>query len=1078
MLSRYLLVVLCAGLVACSGNNSSSVSIPDSSLKRFAGVINNSSVTGAIVSSMPVGGHGQLPSGGEDTISLSSDENGRYGILLDTDEESAFVVSVNAPNAPVISDTGEEVESSAEPAKMQCQVVDGCVVSGQSSPVAFGSFYSMPSKFRWSAAVEFISDGQFVVINPVTEMATLLGFSSYVNSPSDTGASIGSIAARGYYSSFGIVKSNSQTAALLGLTDILSIEPVNLFSLHNISVNNSTSLQDSIRYGALVAAWQKLEQAYNNSIAEGDFTFQNEVVFEYINNKGQLYQAAPLNDQKLSMKVWYQTAVDNLEAARDFHLGLSRSLPNELNLVIARFKQEIDGFQEGVLTTASPKTNQQINEQLNVDYTDAVAKTKAMVNYISDLKNNFADEEYRRSVQDASTLATDEVKKLAPKFDALMAQLLIIQQYYLSCTHGSCDASMPLNAVDKIYVAESKELTIIQSEDTQLKISQTKVFNEASPEGSDETFTHDLLITGALEFDGLRFELSDLLSGDTVVLNSSIRFVYATPLAEIPLLPELVAGGKGARVDESLVPNAIELSLASFQMFDKASRDTAAEITLSGAFSALMVANVSAEDFFEGVADEEKLGKRYNLSNVSATLRLVGAKQGELSTDVELRDNAVISFQAVASEAVASQSNVAAYFPDTVYPTLESFFNAREGFSVGSESPSTLVVSRRGVMDFPKLDSDGEGSETETVAVDYLELDYEIGGLERYVVYPKIGQDEEYFGLVCSATPADEEDLIGRSWTKVETDDEGNETTRALLTCNIRDKFKGESTPDSLINSVYAINKDLVTLREYNGQGVYRIGYDTVPAVPAETDADGNDVLVLAPFAQGEDTHKGVVEQSIVLGVDSMRLQVKPEFVNDAATGYLPDTAFDVSLVWRRHDLIDVNVFLSFNADENYNNPNGSGLPYLGIGSDVESYSVAYRTDEAGNELGEFVFAWSGVQFVDGPIGADGKPIKVMQRTSDESLKEGFIAGIGSNVEYRDYTQRERDTLNIDEDNTVTKEKCGFFNRGELTEEGENCAAIAYLTFRGLVTGVLREERDGAYVIRYIDDTWQVLGVK
>jgi hypothetical protein len=224
----------------------------------------------------------------------------------------------------------------------------------------------------------------------------------------------------------------------------------------------------------------------------------------------------------------------------------------------------------------------------------------------------------------------------------------------------------------------------------------------------------------------------------------------------------------------------------------------------------------------------------------------------------------------------------------------------------------------------------------------------------------------------------------------------------------------------------------------------------------------------------GVTAYHGVIEQAIVLGVDSLRLQFKPELVNQEVSAYLPETVLDVSLVWRTHDVIDINVLLAFDAEQKFNNPDGSGLPYLATGSDVESYSVAYRTDSAGDESGEYTMAWSGVHFVDGPV--DGT--KVMQRTDDVDLKEGVFAGIGSNVTYSPYSARElqQQQSNGIDGTKATEEKCGFFARGGSTQEGEDCDAIAYLTFRGLVTGSIREERDGVYVIRYIDGTWQVLG--
>ena len=58
----------------------------------------------------------------------------------------------------------------------------------------------------------------------------------------------------------------------------------------------------------------------------------------------------------------------------------------------------------------------------------------------------------------------------------------------------------------------------------------------------------------------------------------------------------------------------------------------------------------------------------------------------------------------------------------------------------------------------------------------------------------------------------------------------------------------------------------------------------------------------------------------------------------------------------------------------------------------------------------------------------------------------------------------------------VVNKQCGFFGRGNEPVADQKCDAIAYFTFRGLVTGSLREERDGVYVIRYIDGSFQILG--
>lgn len=1041
-------------LVGCSGNSSSKSVSSASSLQVFTGVVNNSSVKDANVTALPIGKFGQFIQIDADNFksnSSTSDDNGRFGFAVNLDEVGPYVLTASIAEEAV----GKTTQSS-------CQLAAGCTVNGQR--ILFGSYYPLVVEQQWSAAVESISSGQFIVINPITDMAQLFGFSTYINESGDAATTSGTVAAQSYYSNYGVVKGNSQTASLLGLGDILSVEPADMADLHSLDVAASTSIEESIRYGALIAAWQKLELAYNENLAEDDFTFKEELLTEYISNGGQLYQAAALNGQVLSLKDWYQAALLNLREVRDYHLNLGRSLPGEVNLVIARFETEIPRLNNGVLTTAQPV----ILEHYLEDYSDAITKTKAMVNYISDLKNNFVTPEYRGSIQASSDLITAETRRLSPKLDTIFQQLLSIQQYYLSCAHGACDTASTWHGNGNVFTESTKHLKIVHPVGTELEMSQALVFDEINPTGSITTNVHDLFFSGVIQFDGLKLELSNFTVEGVEGLKNSMRLSFRTSLAELPLPPALVAGGKGVSVDEDLVPDYIELVMPDFKLYDTTQEGLASEFKVSGSLTALMIANTDVGDFVEGRAPKDKFGKRYNLSSIQGSLNLLGRNQGLASSSTQLRDSAIIYLEATASESFVSAENFTAYFPDTVYPTFEAFFNPREGFAVGDPSSSHLVVSRRGVMDFPKLgingpqlDSDGAVNETETVRVNYIELDYELGGVERYVVYPKIAGDDEYWGVICTASPDVEEDLVDPEYTKVVQDSEGNEFIQALLSCRSGGKYSGDATPDDFINKVYALNKNTVNLREFNGQGAYRINYPVTPAGALDVFVD-------------DAVHSGTLERPIILGVDSMRLQFKPTLVNSADADFFPESLLDISLVWREHDLISVNALLAYNPEQVINNPNGSGLPYLAAGSNSESYFLNYYTDADGNEVGEYALAWAGVNFVDGPV--DGT--KVMQRTNDSDLKEGVFSELGSNVSYTPFTKRELEKLGSVDGSDVSEEKCGFFARGDTPVAGEDCDAIAYFTFRGLVTGTLREERDGVYVIRYIDGSWQVLGAR
>ena len=1074
---KVLSVLVAVSLLGCTGNSETESLVPSTDLKSFSGVINNSSVIGAEIVARPIGKHGKFAldlKGKEEALANEVDEYGRYHFNVKIKNQSPYVLTVFTPHLNLDPKTEKEIKAAAayKAAKASCQLVEGCDTGDQT--VGFGEFYSLKPSQQWSAAVESVSEGQFVVINPITEMASTLGSTIYINDALATSTTIGNVPAKNYYSNYGIVKGNSQTAGVVGIGDILSREPANLALLHTLNTVTTTAIEESIRYGALLAGWQKLELEYDRNLAEGKNTFQQEVIGQFLDNQGQLHHKGTTpSSQVLTLENWFTAASENLKKVRDYNDELHRALPGEVELVLTKFEAEIESLVEGQSTKAKPV----VNDYYLKDYADAVTKTKAMVNYLSNLQNNFATEEYRTSIKASSDLVTAETRRLSPSLDRAFQKILSIYQYYLTCTHGECDTQSEWHSVGgsagNIFVASEDKLTIIKAEGsslagTNLVVTQGLVFDKSSPKGSSTSHAHDLFLSGVIVFDGIRLELSDFTSEKNDSIKSSVRFSFREKLEKLPPQPEKIAGGMGASINEDLVTDYIELVFPKFTLFDPSQKDTSNEVKVAGSLTALMIANTDTGDFIDEKPENEKLGKRYNFSSVKATIVTSGGSKGEITDEkgdvIQLRDNAIFFLNASASESFVSRKNSTAYFPDTVYPTFENFFKPRNGYEVGRESPYPLVISRLGNMILPKLDAKGGVVEGENVDVQYIELDYEIGGLERYIVYPKLEGEDKYLGVICSAVAEDEKALSETDGFTIPVedsdgnpvlDDKGNQRLRSLMKCPYRDRYEGDATPENFINQVYIKNKNLVTLREYNGQGVYRIDY---------FDSDGKLAF------NNNVSHFGKVEVPVVLGVNSMRLQFKPNLVNQAGASYLPKSILDVSLVWRTRDVIQVNVLMAFDAEHVVNHQTGSGLPYLAVGSDSESYSVAYITDAKGGESGEYVMAWGGVEFIDGPVPGT----KILQKTEDKQTKDGLYAGIGSNVSYSPYSNGELEEFG----NNASEEKCGFFSRGLTPTVGEDCDAIAYFTFRGLVTGSLREERDGVYVIRYIDGSWQVLGAQ
>lgn len=1057
---RLILIVIFSILVlGCSGNSSSTTDIPNTSLNRFSGVVNNGYVSNMAISLTPINKFGQFSldeNGAFEGASGFSNNTGRYSFTLENDSAGSYLFVASS-----IVD--------GEVSRTSCQISTGCSVKGEVVP--FGGMFDIDEPLSWIAAIESVSEAQFVVINPITEMARVYGYTAYVNESDSNVTSEGTVPVEGYYSNYNIAKSNTQIASLMGLSDILSIEPANLYLLHNLNASTPLVLRESIRYGALLAAWQKLSIEFDNTKADQEAQFQSEVITSFIAYEGQLYQADSPNEDVLTLKDWLLTALQVLEGARDYHISQGRTVSESVMTVLAEFQAEIATLDPGQLTQA------EFNIPVGYlkDYSDAVSKTKATINYLSDLPNQFATSEYRNGVSELYELIKEQGALSSQEFDEIFQDLLLLREYYLSCVAGLCSASNKWNSYTTV-INDKKEMLISGTPGGEVKVSQEilkeRPEEEAKLDGDEDTTRiHDLLISGTFFSGNLQLKLEDQETSDPEhPIYNAIRFTYSKEFSEIPQIPALLAGGSGLTEDEERVPNSIEMTFPRFTLTNTALKNTDQELTIEGAATILLTAAIDFYDTKEGLSDLEKTGKRFNIANFTLSVAIEGLSHGVIQLngeEVNLQNRFLLSFNAGASSAVATEDNLFAYYPDERYPSFDDFFVARKGFEVGSSFEGPIAFTKKGIMNFPALNSDGSEIENQETVVEYLEVDFVIGGAVRYVVYPKLMGDEKYFGLRCIIAPEDELLIVDPSYTVTETDEKGVEFERSLLSCTERDRYEGGATLVNYLNEVYRANRDLISSYGLPGRGRYRIDFPMVTNV-----VDGVDVDTLADLPTAISPVGGTLEDEIVLGVNNLRMQVVPEVLDSGNSGYQPTSAIDLSMTWPRHDLIDVSLFFAYDAEQIFKYSDGSGLPYLAVGSNVESTAIAYRVDETGNEVGNVTMSWSGVYFQDGMAGSE----HLFQKTNNADLSESVLMEVGSSVNYEPYSKKEIDENAAKTPAVINEEKCGFFDRGNETEVGEDCEAIAYLNFRGLVTGTVREERDGVYVVRYIDGSWQVLG--
>src|SRR5690554_5940497 len=194
----------------------------------------------------------------------------------------------------------------------------------------------------------------------------------------------------------------------------------------------------------------------------------------------------------------------------------------------------------------------------------------------------------------------------------------------------------------------------------------------------------------------------------------------------------------------------------------------------------------------------------------------------------------------------------------------------------------------------------------------------------------------------------------------------------------------------------------------------------------------------------GEGTWNGILVAEFAQGVDNFELRIGQEFVDDSGDN-----------IKRRPSAI-LKVKANKKTDTNWELAASMGYKYKYL---VDVLPMGEKDTQS------FYFAYSVKEFTD----ADGSKAFVEELGSLSIIRAGtklFQLEEGKTV---NGTLASRVDYEIDKD---VVNNCGYSGHQMKTK---SCNAIAYLTVRGKLLGVLREE-NGAYVMRYSDGTWSLIG--
>jgi hypothetical protein len=790
-----------------------------------------------------------------------------------------------------VADTDADVPATTR----KCQVSAGCTYA--STTVAFGETYHPVATPGWRSVAYSLANKERVRVTALTDLAAQLAFAKvYSEASSDT--QDGGWLATGYYSAYSVEQSVSQISRLFGITNIQTAEPADLTQLNDWHKANPADAINSIRYGALLAAWQSLELSYTPT---SDLpTYASAVGADLVTNDGQLFEKG--GTQTLNLNDFYTLASDNL-AAIDVS---NETVQGFVDSVISGFEADQSGFTADALTAVTPDTLANLFGTNYSDFTIGLQRTKAFVNVLRDYQETFFEAGYRAEVD----AYADQLKAIgdahADDLDAIVLAFRQTQELYIDCyLNGACpslDASWTW-LTDASYDAATSSLTLNGG-----AITVSYRVADVNPTDADTTPTSsnaiDILIRGTYNEGDLRFIVDNTYvnndPNNDIVSSSGVRIYYTT----------------AASAPSDSIANPIlgyEIRWSDFSLYDVAAISTDAENEVTGSFRL----------FYRGVADPEGLGNmHFNIDTVVLNGRISDVVVDEGNNDQNIT-TVFIS---------ASSANSDSYYGETEFAAFNGFFSPTASSTYVKGQIETAVASY-------KL-----GNETlNGNDVEYLDYYVPSADSYRYRFYPTVYRadtsDIDRDGNIEELIPTHylEQCLL-----------ENTGSTWSIVSCEPRQRLNAKRDVQQAINDLWEVG--VFARLDIPGRGAYFIEW------PVNA-PDENGCLTLAPLSTDEVSFDGELYDPEVLGLTTARFTSEVFLEYDGLTSTTePRTLLDVLISAPALDSLNVTAALS----HDYSSLSLSDV-YLGAGTQLDRLLVNYNTESAFGENGSIAVYKDGV---------------------------------------------------------------------------------------------------------------------
>src|SRR5690554_3147841 len=519
--------------------------------------------------------------------------------------------------------------------KSRCQWVAGCKGGKK-----FGDEFN--PTYQWQSVVWDLRKDERVVVTPLTHLAAALAFEyAYAeqpdpdpNTPYDSenpSTQTPLWQETGYYSPYSVEQAISQVSKLFGLRNVQNSFPADLTRINSLNINNDPeSAKNSIRYGAILAAWAYLQ--------EKDSEFTQKATAEFVTQpkQGQLLEKEQQGETVLTQYKIYDLAGKNLKQLL-VHNAKIKTLVEE---VIAQFDTDINKLKDGILTQQEPASIKIIfGDAAFNDYSLGVSQAKAFIVKLQDQSKYFFGDTYDRLINTYLDEQKEFFKSNKGNFNAVLKSLKSAESIYIDSYHGSaCSNSSSWDASLWGDCNFSDKVLVLTGSNSDHKIT-LKMKNVTSNKQAV-----DIEMTGELKINNLLFKLND-----SATSKSRVRLFYSEETSQVLASTE---------------PIGYEYNWASFSFYDTVNNDQ----EWTGNFSLL----------YRGVVDPEGSTEiRFNIDTLRLSSRISDHIGGTDKDDKE-----------ASSVFIAAKSSTA----DTYYNPAEKFgkingFFTEQSANTGQDIP-------------------------------------------------------------------------------------------------------------------------------------------------------------------------------------------------------------------------------------------------------------------------------------------------------------------------------------------------------------------------------------------------------